>query len=76
MSTNSIRNIMISCSVWSLLVTSIFPNPVADPGFPDGKGVSTPEFENLLFDKIFAENYMKMKDLGLKGASIASPLIC
>ena len=35
---------------------------MADSGFPR-LGVSTPEFGELLFDKIFAENYMKMKEI-------------
>ena len=43
---------------------------VADPGFPRGDA-------NLLFDKIFAETCMKMKEIGQsKGAFLAPSLGC
>ena len=38
---------------------------VEDQRFPDGDGAPAPWFrQNLLFDKIFAENYMKVKEIG------------
>ena len=39
------------------------PIPVADSGFP-GRGHQPLRLKNLLFDKIFAENCMKMKEIG------------
>ena len=41
------------------------PQPVADPGFPR-RGGANPRVpgKNLLFGKIFAENGMKMKEIG------------
>ena len=40
-----------------------FGGSVADPGFPN----LWVQGENLLFSKIFAENCMKMKEIGLRG---------
>ena len=47
---------------------------VADPGF-HRKGAPTREFwaENLLFSKIFAEYYMKIKEIGPR-RSLVPPL--
>ena len=46
---------------------------VADSGFPMG-GAPTPGGANLLFGINFAENCMKMKEIGLKGARLLRPL--
>ena len=49
-------------SYWNafLYCNHSWSNSVADPGFPIWAGV-------LLFDRIFAENCMKMKEIGLRG---------
>ena len=38
---------------------------VPDPGFPGRRGVNFPVWaKNVLFSKSFAENFMKMKEMG------------
>ena len=63
---------------WSVYFTYL---SVADPGFPrqggGGGGVANPSIwgENLSFSKIFAENCMKMKEIGPGRASLLPPRI-
>ena len=60
-----------------IVLVSTFYLSVADPGFPrqgGGGGSPTPQFgvKNLSFSKIFAENCMKMKEIG-PGACVLAP---
>ena len=50
--------------------------PVADPGFPwrRGEGEAKPSGgTSNLFDKIFAENCIKMKEIGPRGVGACLP---
>ena len=49
----------------------IYSNPVADPGFPTGAPTSV--VSQSITGQIFAENWMKMKEIGPRqGAHIPS----
>ena len=40
--------------------------------FPDGEGQAREMCANILFDNIFAENCMKMKEIGPRGGSVSN----
>ena len=42
---------------------------MADPGFPTGGANPREGCENVLFGNIFAENCMKMREIGLRGGT-------
>ena len=56
-----------------LLIVTVRKKSVADPGFHRGGDNPRTGGANLLFDKVFTENCMKMKEIGRRGVSPMPP---